>query len=171
MKLKSKTKTLISAVAIAVLCCTLLGWLTSGFQNFNFKEKFEKERNAANLIELDDVTLKTCKHASGLEFEVDENGVVIINGTTDEDVTIAYATVALEQGDYVLTGADGSKSTYYLSTTNNGTTVMGDFPGTFTVTAEGTFTVNIVIKANFECKNVKIYPVLNTGSEAVEFFK
>ena len=170
--MKTRTKTLISAVAIAVLLCTLLGWLTSGFQNFNFKEKFEKERNAANLIELDDVTLKSGKHASGIEIKVDENGVVTLNGTVGEDVTLSYATVSLEEGDYILSGSeDGSKTTYYLSTVNNGQTVMGDFPGAFEVSAEGSFTVTINVKANTELKNVKIYPVLNSGSEAVEFFK
>ena len=171
--MKRSTKTLLVTVLIAVVCTSCLGWLTAGFQNFDVQQRFEKERNPENLIEIDSVSLKSGRHESGIDIDVDENGVVTLNGTTgDEDVTLTYSNVALAAGDYILTGAEnGSTGTYYLYVDVSNTITKGDFNGQFTVGTAGTFNISIMIKAETQLRNVKLYPVVNEGTEAADFWK
>ena len=170
--MKKSTKKSIAIIAIAVVICTCLGWLTAGFQSLDFAERFQRERNSENLITIEDVSLTSVNHESGIEVTVDDNGVVTLNGESDEDLVLTYATVALEPGDYILTGAeDGSKSTYYLSVTVGSDVIKGDFNGEFTVKTAGTYTIQIHIKGETALKNVKLYPVVNEGDEAVKFYK
>ena len=170
--MKKSTKKSIALVAIAVVICTCLGWLTAGFQSFDIGSRFERERNPENLIDAENISLATARHESGIDITVDDNGVVTLNGESDEDVTLTYAVVALEPGDYILTGAeDGSKSTYYLSVTVGSEVIKGDFNGEFTVSTAGSYTIQIHIKGETALKNVKLYPIVNEGSEAVNFYK
>ena len=170
--MKKSTKNLLITVLIAVVCCSCLGWLTAGFQNFDVAQRFEKERNSENLITLTAVSLDTTRHSSGVDITVDENGVVTLDGKPSADVDLTYATVSLQPGEYILSGdGEGSASTCYLSIVVDVETIYGNLDGTFTVTTAGTYTVQIHMEEEAELNNVKLYPVINSGDTAVKFYK
>lgn len=169
--MKRSTKNLLITVLIAVVCTSCLGWLTAGFQNFDVQQRFEKERNPENLITLSGVSLKTTRHSNGIDITVDEDGAVTLDGKASADTTLAYGNVSLPAGDYILSGdAKGSAGTYYLTITIGSTTYYsGD---AITVTGEGTssYQINIVVKKDAQLNNAKLYPVVNSGDSAVDFY-
>ena len=169
--MKRSTKNLLITVLIAVVCSSCLGWLTAGFQNFDVAQRFEKERNPDNLITISSVTLATTRHSSGIDVTVDEDGVVTLDGKVTEDIQLPYATVSLQPGEYILSGDEkGSAGTYYLSIVVGEQTIYGNLDGKFTVETAGSYTITINVEADTQLRNVKLYPVINSGDSAVDFY-
>ena len=169
MSKRMKNNIVLAVVIIAVVA--LLGTLSSGFTDWKVSEWLDRDRNPDNLIQTEDITLKSGKHSSGVEIKVKDDGSIVLNGKAGVDAEVTYCTVALSAGDYVLSGAEsGSSSTYYLATTVSSNAVMGDFPGTFTVSDQTTLTIKLVIKEGTSFFNTTIRPVVNEGSDAADFY-
>ena len=109
----------------------------------------------ANELSLKGNIILLCGHYKGIDHRIREHLV----------------TREISVGDYVLSGAEsGSSSTYYLATTVSSNAVMGDFPGTFTVSDQTTLTIKLVIKEGTSFFNTTIRPVVNEGSDAADFY-
>lgn len=164
---KSAKKTIWTIVAIAlVIVC--IGLVVKGPVSI-----LSRERNPENLIKLDSIELKTGKSAtSDVQVDVDENGVVKLNGTVSADEDLVYASVELKAGKYMLTGAkDGSQRTYYLALKNGAEEYRSDLEGVISISSTTTFDVIIHVEDGTELKNVKIMPVLVEGETAGTFYK
>lgn len=174
-----RTKQMVVWTVFVLAIVIALGALTSGFTVWkpdDIKTKFEKKRNPDNLITLEDITLKSGKSsASDVIYEVDENGVVTLNGQASAQEDIVYAKIVLPAGTYTFTGAPySSNKTYLLGLRKTGTT---DVPnprsesGAFQVTTSATYDVIIRVMEDCAFNNVEILPVIVEGDTAGEFYK
>lgn len=168
---KSLSQVLLFAVAmIAIL--VILGMVTQGFQKWkwddvkaNVLEKVLKERNPDNLIKT--VDIESGKDpVSDVSVKVDKYGRVTLNGTASEESAFIYAEdVVLTPGTYYLTGddSDSSNLTEYLGIYNSSNELVkrADM-GSFTVAAQGTYTIAIRVFEGAKFSNVTIAPVLST---------
>lgn len=174
---KSTRNSLIIGLAV-ILVVSLLGMLTQGFQKWKWDDvkdtavsKFVPERNPDNLIET--VTLEDGKDStSDVSYKVDKYGRVTLNGVASANSQITYATVTLPAGTYYLTGdyANSSNRTEYLGIydSNNQLVKRADM-GSFTVSAQATYTIRIAVFADAELRNVEIAPVLSTAEDTPFF--
>lgn len=125
----------------------------------------------------------TSRVRSGIMFTVNEDGTIMLSGTTTlsgtaiDDFTLAYET-KIESGTYTVSGCpeggssrkyriflhikDSSGNSRYISDIGNG--------ATFTVTATSTMTVSIRIGAEIGTVNNLVFaPQIELGSTATEY--
>lgn len=141
--------------AIILVIVIGLGALTSGFTSFNpddIAQKFEKQRNPDNLIMMDVISLKSGKSTkSDVRYDVDENGIVTLNGTASAQEDLIYAKVVLSEGNYVFTAApESSNKTYIVGLRKTGTSGTPEFRsdiGVFNVSASATYDIVIRVMA------------------------
>ena len=167
------TKRTILIVAIAVVLVVLLGAITQGFQSWKWediKDRMEPKRTPDNLITT--IDLKSHRSpTSDIKIDVDDNGVVTMNGEAAADEDFIYASVNLSADTYTFTGAeDGGLSTYYLILKSGNKEVRADLGTPFSVDSTTTYQVIIRIKDGTSFKNVKIMPVLVKGDKAGDFY-
>lgn len=168
------TKRTLLIVAIAMVLVVLLGFLTQGFQQWSWdsmSERFEAKRNPDNLIQI--VDLKSHRSdTSDIKVNVDELGVVKLNGTAEADEDFVYSTVSLPAGTYTFTGApDGSRATYFLALKVGDTVYRSDLGTPIVLDSTTQAQVVICVKEGTSFNNVKIMPVLVVGDEAGAFYE
>lgn len=168
------TKRTILIVAISMALIIALGAITAGFQQWSWDDisaRFEKTRNPANKIQ----TVELESHRSSISdvtVDVDELGVVTLNGNAAEDEDFIYATVSLPVGTYQLTGAPGGgKATYFLALKVGETLYRSDMGTVFTIDSTTTCQVIIRVYKDTVLKNVKIMPVLVKEGEPADFYE
>lgn len=177
--MKKTTKNFLVWTALILALVIGLGALTSGFTVWkpdDIKTKFEKKRNEDNLITLEDIELKSGKSSnSDVIYEVDENGVVTLNGQASAQEDLVYAKVVLAAGTYTFTGAPrSSNKSYILGLRKTGTT---DVPsprsdtGSFVVATSTSYDVVIRVMEDCVFNGVEILPVIVEGSTAGEFYR
>lgn len=109
---------------------------------------------------------------SGVNFTIDENGVITINGTNSGS---AFAVILtdyskwLPDGDYIMNGCTGgSASTYKLDIDSPAGPIVTNYDGdnAFTmVNGANNYRVRIVIYANAVLNNVKIKPMIRLATD------
>ena len=168
------TKRTILIVAIAAVLIVLLGAITQGFQSWKWediKDRMEPKRNPDNLITSIDLKSHRSK-TSDIKVNVDDNGVVTLNGEAAADEDFIYASVNLAANTYTFTGAeDGGLSTYYLILKSGSTEQRADLGTPFTVDSTTTYQVIIRVLDGTQLRNVKIMPVLVAGGEPADFYE
>lgn len=166
-------------VLVAVLCCAVLGGLSSGFTNWDTETWFDKDPNPDNLIKVDNYLIKDEKGSQGIEVDVDEKGVIKLSGKATEDVEIAVVTLNLAPGTYTLGGFNSQKGKSGLKIEYNGIThyagIDDETEGeTFTISAEeGTVaaTVYVFVEDGERAPLFSIKPTLAKGEEEIGFYK
>lgn len=181
---------IIASVLVAVLLCGVLGYVTKGFQDFDFG----KDINEDNLLYGQYKDYKGGNHPSGITV-VNEDGVLVINGKIADTATAAnaeltFATMTLKAGTYTYgCFEDPSMSTYYShiswadaeggkhivfadfsksNITVSGATVEGY--KTFTLAEDTEVSFHITVCPGTEMKNVEALPCLVTGDVEGSFY-
>ena len=169
----------IGLVGIVVIFATLLGSLSlighfsDGFSNLKPTDWDLRERNEDNLLKNE---FEGYNMGDGITATVDNYGVITLNGTYkgEGSAEIVVDTVNLSAGIYTISGDNkGSNYTYRLIVVDSSDKIVatsGLDTATFTLPSTATVSVKIEVFPDYECKNVKISPVLVSGDEAGEFF-
>ena len=165
-----KIISMIALVLVIAAVASLAVW-TEGFTAWKIRELNEDNLiKSENYVDgLDD------KREDGLKIEVDEDGVITVEGEneTEDDVKIVVTTVTLKAGEYTISSsAKGTDDkTYYLSIEAGDNVIIADEDedSTFEVDEETTYTVYIVVCAGEEI-DTTFKPVLVNGDEAGSFF-
>ena len=123
--------------------------------------------------------LLPCQAASqtlgGVEFTVNEDGSIAVNGTASENILFQVSEITLGKGKYRLSGCPviansstncclyclASEANTYCFDTGNGNALVPNLPTTAKV--------YIRIAPNFECKNLIFYPMLSIGVKAADY--
>lgn len=187
--MKKTTKRFIAVIAIVLVACAgiiLVGNLSKGFQNLNPAKWELREVNDENLYQAmtfvdDDGFL--AKGENGLTVEMDEDNVINVKGTAEQDDVILVGTYKLEAGkSYVFdSNIKGSKGSVYLRLTNaaNDEEIKSCYntsvviPGD-AISSDVTVRLEIVVAEDTTLNNLKIKPVLCIGDaadELVGFYK
>ena len=159
-------------IALAVcLCATLIGAIAVDNAKW-------KVRNDENLLTVDGTYIKSQKLDNGLSVNVDDDGVIKLRGTVDEDWSETVATVTLTAGTYTLGGltcdedskvilkADVGGVPHYAGSDNK------DHGATFTVTEDTLVTIEISVEEGTSLLIAKtIRPTLGKGDDEIEFYK
>jgi hypothetical protein len=168
-------------VVLVVGVCALIGNFTKGFTDWSF----DRDRNEANLLKLDYKDKISGNLGNGITVTYNEDGTITLDGTStaNEAVVIEIETIALNSGNYILTGVEGANTAgVYLNARAVGDSIAwyGDMISsnanggggrTHTVATDGTtYTIEIVVMPKTEMKNMTIRPVLAAGTEVVDFF-
>ena len=184
--MSKRTKKLLVCVAAfmaVVFTVALLAKATANFENlFSPGDWSIQELNEDNLYQ----TLKLSADvkngmiadgAKGIMIEIDDNNVIKIDGTADENVTYTVGTVTLAAGTYVFDSdlTKGSKGTVYVSLMNGDAEVACSYRGevVFTLATESTLTMTVTVTAETEVEQT-LKPVICVGAEAddlVSYYK
>lgn len=181
--MRKSTKTTLAIVALGMAIVIGLGFLTSGFQNWNMDDissKVSAKVNPDNYYSIQCIELKDTYDGDGVKIDIDEDtGVITLNGVANVDKTgdNAYrlGTLTLDAGSYTLTSYDyASYSGVYLTAQSASNNWKFDFtPGNvITIPSDNTEIIlflNIAKDATFS--NVKIEPVIVSGSEVGKYWK
>ena len=187
MSRSSKNTLKIIAICLAMsLALGFVGWMTNGFTAFDkdsISDKFERKLNEDNLVYkaflASGYTSKSGNDGNGLTWTINDDGSVTVNGTASADAYFNLCTVTIaDKGDQTFTAVDGgSLTTYYVEGKANGVTVwysdwqnIQDTSATKTFSTSTTISLDIVIKAGTEMKNVTFYPVIVEGETAGNYF-
>ena len=164
------------SVLVSCLVLTTVGALSTGFTDWKVTEWFEKEVNPDNLLKAENYVLKTSKVNEGLEFTVDDYGVIKVDGKASKDYEAVIATITLEPGTYTIGGYDSDANKMSLAIVVNAEVHYagneGELSGaTFTVEETTAATVKLVIAedANFILA-ATVRPTLAVGLEEIDFF-
>lgn len=162
---------IVCLVLICILCTGIISRLTEGFTNFDAKDIFAKKRNEENLLPSDYVG-NFGNLGVGVLATAKEDGSILLEGTCTESTKITLATVTLPAGTYTLSGvSNATKSTCWLSASESAW--IGDISGSDKITLSSekavTFYLNVAIGTTFE-DGYTVYPVVNAGDTAVEFY-
>lgn len=171
---------IITAVIAILLCVGItagIGFSTNGFTESPIK------RNPDNLITVGDSTnivLKDANMTNGLQVNLNEdNGSVTLKGDLSKAAgvtTLDYANVKLDAGTYCLTSgytSTGTGTVYMVVMNGSETLAYADMadsgdPGTFTLDANTTVSIKIVVAAH-NC-NATLKPVLVEGKTKGDFY-
>lgn len=184
--MRVKNKLMIKVVAIVLIACAgvvLLGNITGGFQNMKPSEWQLREVNKDNLYQ--DLTFADTDGtledgADGIAVTLEKNNVLKVNGTAEADKEIMVGTTTLKAGSYVFDSSlkNGTKGTIYLRVVNtaNDEVLASDYSAAsvFTVSADTSVRLEIVVAKNAAIKNLTLEVVLCEGtaaSELVSFYK
>ena len=137
-----------------------------------------REVNPDNLIKVDDNYLPERNPGYGVSFDVDDDGVIKINGNkTSGHVEAIIQTIELEAGTYTLSGIAKPDQGIMTLTARWG---AGEFcyaglykeNGTFTLTEKTTVTIvlNIMADVDIPYANKTIKPVLVADDEPGDFY-
>lgn len=137
-----------------------------------------RERNPDNLIEVDDNYLVERNPGYGIDFDVDDDGVITVKGNkASGNIEAVIQTVELEAGTYTLSGIekpDQGKMTLTAQWGSGEVCYAGLFQanGTFTLTEKTTVTIvlNIMSDADIAYANKTIKPVLVEGDDVGDFY-
>ena len=164
------------SVLASCLVLTTVGALSTGFTDWKVTEWFEKEVNPDNLLKVEGYTIKSEKLNSGLEFDVDEDGVIKVSGKSSEECEKVVAHITLEPGTYTIGGYDSDANKMSLAIVVNAEIhYAGDTSdtsgATFTVTETTAATVKLVIAkdTNFLLAQT-VRPTLVKGSNEIDFY-
>ena len=166
-------KLLLTSLA-TILAVTLLGSLTTGFTDWNASSWFDKEVNEENLIKVDDYLLKSKKPGNGLEFKVDDYGVIKVTGKASEEYVAEVTTLTLQADEYTIGGyeSNANSATLRVKLASGEIYVAGTESATFTVSQATTATVEIVIAKDVNFIVASTFcPTLAVGDEEIDFFK
>lgn len=167
-----RTLNKIGKIALIILAVALgLGCISMVVANV-------RERNEDNLIEVNDTYFPTKNYGHGLEFDVDEDGVIKIKGEkATGSIEAIIQTVELDAGTYTLSGLEKpNQDEMFLSAEWGEGEVciagIDDANGTFTLTEKSTVTIVLHITSGTEIKyaNRTIEPVLVEGDDVGEFW-
>jgi hypothetical protein len=166
-------------VLAAVLCCAVLGGLSSGFTNWDTESWFDKEANPDNLIKVENYLIQTEEGTQGIDIDVDEKGVIKLSGKATEDFEEAVVTLNLTPGTYTLGGMNSQKGKSGLKIEYNGIThyagIDSETEGeTFTISEdEGTVTATVYVFVDDDksAPLLPIKPTLAKGDEEISFWK
>ena len=171
---------LVTALLVGVLTATtgLVGWITNANPFGN------RDRNEDNLISVESYKALDGTKSNGIKIEVDEDGVITLDGEAEADTTISLGNQSISNDKpsfFFFSGAVGGDiDSYYMTlecselqsylvirsvNTNDTQTVYFEPYGD--VYQVG---ISIVIKEGTELNNVKFYPVLSKG-EQISFFE
>ena len=161
----------IIVLVLAVAGIASLAVWTEGFTAWDIKEL-----NEDNLIVVDNYfDGLDDEREDGLTVEVDEDGVITVEGENEgtTDIKIAVASVTLEAGEYTFAShAKGtSNKTYYMSLEAGTLVIIGDEgeDSTFEIDTRTTFTLYFVVCAGEEI-DATFKPVLVEGDKEGSFF-
>ena len=164
---------IIGVILITVALCAFLGKISGGFTK-DTKDWVLQERNSDNLLS---GTFDDYNAGNGVVVSRKNDGSLLLKGEYpgEGELVIPVETKTLAAGTYTLSGApNGGNYTYYLRAKFGGTTVIADFgsdKGTFTLTESTSVDIELVVLPDQSFSNVRIYPVLVTGTTAGEFYK
>ena len=159
-------------IALAVcLCATLIGAIAVDNAKW-------KVRNDENLLTVDGIYIKSQKLDNGLSVNVDDDGVIKLRGSCDEDWSATVTTKTLPAGTYTLGGwtcdedsdvilvAQVGGMDYYAGSDDE------EFGATFTLSGTSVVTITIKVKEDSKLPIAKtIRPTLAEGKEEIEFYK
>lgn len=172
MRKETKSKLIWAVAIIAVVC--VIGTLTAGFSSWDIKKNLDKERNPANLIDLEAIQLLDGKDAtSDVKIDVDDDGVVKLTGKATSDDEFIYATVHLAVGTYKLTGASNGTHKTYCMGLKVGDELKSSDSDPISISTEGDYQIVIVVKedCDFGTFGTKLYPVLCDVDDDASFWK
>ena len=135
--------------------------------DFGMEGKTEQETTSGKQL-LDNSGIESAT-VEGVTFTVKEDGSIIANGTTGENIALFYVgTVTLDSSkEYILSGCGGtgSTSTYSIRINNNVTAFDDIGKGvTFSGGSGGKFKPFILIRANQTVSNVEFKPMIRLSS-------
>lgn len=159
-------------IALAVcLCATLIGAIAVDNAKW-------KVRNDENLLTVDETYIKSQKLENGLSVNVDDDGVIKLRGTVDEDWTETVTEVTLVAGTYTLGGmtcdedskvalfADVGGVKHYAGSDDK------DHGATFTISVQTVVTIQVSVEKDTNLLIAKtIRPTLADGDDEIEFYK
>jgi hypothetical protein len=142
--------------------------------DFGMEGKTEQETTPGNQL-IDNSGIESAT-VEGVTFMVKEDGSIVANGTTGENIAIFYVgTVKLDSSkEYILSGCGGtgSTSTYSIRINNNVTSYDDVGKGiTFNGGNDGEFKPFIFIRANQTVSNVVFKPMLRLSSVADDTYE
>ncbi len=173
MKKRKIGKTILIIVA-TILCLGLVAGVGGALY-----EKVIAERNPDNLLKVDDTYIKSQKTNYGLEIDVDDNGVIKLEGNTSANEELVVQTVTLPAGTYTISGIEKpniAKMTLAAKVDGN-SYYAGLSNDTFTLEAEKAVTIVINVQTGegdektIDYVNRTIKPVLVKGEEIGDFYK
>ena len=164
------TKIILSVIA-SCLIMTLLFGVYTGHQQW-------KMRNDENLITLDGKYLKSMKLDSGLEVNVDDDGVIRLRGIVEDDETLTVASVSLPAGTYTLGGYNCDEDSDVTLVVKVGEVAHyagsddKTFGATFTLSETTNVNVEIHVKKDTNLLVTKILrPTIAEGKDQIDFYK
>ena len=171
---------LITAVIVGILftSTSLLGRVT------NSNLFGSRDRNDDNMIDISSYEELDDTKFNGVEFTVDNEGVITLDGEAKADTTISLGTISISNDKpqyYFFSGAvGGDLDTYYMTI---GSPELSQYCVINSVCCSGTqaiyfepfgeeysIDVSIVIKKGTELNEVKFYPVLSVD-EPITYFE
>lgn len=167
------------AVLLVVGLVTGIGFMTKGFTEKDPDNWTIRDRNEENLFTLEDYTLEGTKNTGdGITVTANKDGSITIDGKnhSTEEIEIEIGKITLEAGTYTFTSGYSNSGLYsaYLNLQTSGGEYSADFGGdngTFTLSAEATGTVYLVIASDFQFNNKTLYPVIAEGDSEVSFYE
>ncbi len=187
-----QTIMVVAIVLAVVLVVGLIVGMTNIVSKMSNSDPFGvREPNKDNLLKAELYSALDGTKENGIKISVDDNGVITLNGTAEEDTVIDLVSyegsekIALPRsGFFYLSGClDGSLETYYLYASDsekgvdlaynfNDSTVGVVKPEGVEVSSllENVTEIHLGVVKGTELNNVKIYPTLGDG-EKVSFYK
>ena len=174
---KNKNWVIGVCVALGILIVGGLVLNSTGAVDIPELDLSKKERNAANLIIVDDNYEDIDGEYSGVDVKINKDGSITLDGKADSDITLTLLTDADGFGAEALMtlsgidfGEDGEGS--YIAV-YDGSEVEAKAENTaavFISTGTTEHTVKLFIPADAEFENLTVYPMLNYGVTAEAYF-
>ena len=172
--MSNKTKKILKIVGlvfVGIISCGLIMNI-AGVET----DLFDKDLNKDNLIVVNDTYVESQNKNSGVEVEVDDDGVITLKGTAAKGEDLLVQSVELKAGTYTVSGLDDcnkAKFCMYVQYNTDDKAYSADKSATFTL--ESDQIVNVYIywgeDQNFgELIPTKVYPTLVEGEEAGDFY-
>lgn len=176
---------IISVILVTALVVGFLASTTSLIGRISNSNLFNnRDRNEDNLISVSAYEELDGDKFSGVEFTVDEDGVITLNGKAKDDTTITLANITVSNNKpqyYFFSGSLGGDLDSYYMTLECAelatycvmrSVCCDDTQGLYFEPFGEVYHVkaSIVIKEGTELNNVKFYPVLSSG-EQIDYFE
>ena len=169
-----KVLTIVLLILVVTSISVIVTW-TNGFTDFEIKEL--NPDNLFNASMYSDALAN--KRSDGLKVDVDDDGVITIDGEnkTDDDVMIVVGQLTLAKGEYTISSSargTGTK-TYYMQihygTGETETVIIADDgeDSTFELEEETECIVEIIVCAGEEI-DTTFKPVIVSGDKAGRFY-
>lgn len=172
-RIKVTPLVIIGVILISVGLCAFIGKISGGFTKPT-DEWVLQERNPNNLLSGEFEDYNT---GNGVVVSRKNDGSLLLKGEYpgEGELVIPIETKTLPAGTYTLSGApNGGNYTYYLRASYSDTSTVADFGstnGSFTLTSSTPVTIELVVLPDKAFNNIRLYPVLVSGSSAGEFYK
>ena len=175
--MKYKTKRFFKTVALILVGAILGGSLLVVSGNATTPEFLQREKNEANLIEVNDSYLKEGTNDNGVNWKVDDDGTIRFFGKSSTDHSIIVAEVDLDAGKYTYSiGKDNvNKGDWcsYVLYGGSGEAVAGTDSATFEIAEAQTVKIVINWSKDYDFGTVLgtvVRPVLVSGASAGSFY-